>query len=761
MQIDKVLGIVGVLYVGEYDPEKHYEYLNCTTHNGSSYICVNPDGVTGIEPGTTDDWQLSAKQGDTGPQGKTGETGATGPQGPQGEQGIQGPQGEQGIQGIQGEQGETGNGIQSITKTSSNGLTDTYTILFTDGSSTTFEVENGKGIVSIEKTSSEGNVDTYTITYNDDTTSTFTVTNGEVTNEELQQALAQERVISDGKYARASKTQVTDVESTQIYAENDVVDDLVINGVELTQETRKGYNLLSTENLQELNKNGITLTKENGIVTINGQSTSANFIDDYFIGNSSNYEEFLTAGTYLISGITGGVLSPNFGIIVVIKHVDESTTTIIQNNENKSFTVREGDTFRIFIRIPQNLQLSNVVIKPMIVAGTEEKPYEQYGASPSIDFPSEIQIASEQNINLSKNNIFNIDNITGLNSCTIDNNILTTSPMNTYGAFKIAIASNKLFKGTVYLSFDVRVLSGTTNNLNIARFNDALNNVIKLTTIGSLSISSNWTRVKFKTTLEESYELKNIWVQIANATSAVLEIKNIMISYYDVDYEDYYNVNNIKIPLVNSAIGQYTDTIDRENSVQNKFIQELTLTGSESDWGREDTSVGTRFFKPLKNSIIANATSNESALCSHFKLALEGETYNNIKNLFAIYNVGGTNRIGFGSFTDMSTVEEWKAKLKELYDAGTPVKVYYVAETPTKNSLQEEIQTALSDFKLYQDLNNIAIDGGSMSFIYNKSLSKTIEEMQDEIQSKDTLIQNLTTRVEALEKAQVDNVGGN
>ena len=109
----------------------------------------------------------------------------------------------------------------------------------------------------------------------------------------------------------------------------------------------------------------------------------------------------------------------------------------------------------------------------------------------------------------------------------------------------------------------------------------------------------------------------------------------------------------------------------------------------------------------------------------------------------------------------MSTVEEWKAKLKELYDAGTPVKVYYVAETPTKNSLQEEIQTALSDFKLYQDLNNVAIDGGSVSFIYNKSLSKTIEEMQDEIQSKDTLIQNLTTRVEALEKAQVDNVGGN
>lgn len=92
-----------------------------------------------------------------------------------GAQGIQGPQG---IQGVQGERGETGNGIASITKTGTAVLTDTYTILFTDGTSTTFTVENGKGISGIEKTATTGLVDTYTITLNDSTTSTFTVTNG-------------------------------------------------------------------------------------------------------------------------------------------------------------------------------------------------------------------------------------------------------------------------------------------------------------------------------------------------------------------------------------------------------------------------------------------------------------------------------------------------------------------------------------------------------------------------------------------------------
>lgn len=91
------------------------------------------------------------------------------------------PKGDQGIQGIQGEKGETGatgNGIISISKTGTSKLVDTYTISFTSGATTTFQVTNGKGITKIEKTATSGLVDTYTITFNDTTTSTFQVTNG-------------------------------------------------------------------------------------------------------------------------------------------------------------------------------------------------------------------------------------------------------------------------------------------------------------------------------------------------------------------------------------------------------------------------------------------------------------------------------------------------------------------------------------------------------------------------------------------------------
>lgn len=81
--------------------------------------------------------------------------------------------------------GLTGNGIQSIVKTSTSDLVDTYTVTYTDGNTSTIEVTNGKGITHISKTATVGNVDTYTIYYNDNTASTYTVTNSTVSNDDF------------------------------------------------------------------------------------------------------------------------------------------------------------------------------------------------------------------------------------------------------------------------------------------------------------------------------------------------------------------------------------------------------------------------------------------------------------------------------------------------------------------------------------------------------------------------------------------------
>lgn len=104
--------------------------------------------------------------------------------------------GKDGINGQDGEDGQDGVGIASIAKTGTQGLVDTYTITMTNGTTYTYQVTNGKngengrdgadgqdgtdgvGIVSITKTSTSGLVDTYTILLTNGTTTTFQVTNG-------------------------------------------------------------------------------------------------------------------------------------------------------------------------------------------------------------------------------------------------------------------------------------------------------------------------------------------------------------------------------------------------------------------------------------------------------------------------------------------------------------------------------------------------------------------------------------------------------
>lgn len=87
--------------------------------------------------------------------------------------------------------GADGRGIESIVKTGTSGLVDTYTITYSDNTTSTFNVTNGAqgadgaqgqdgvGITSIAKTATVGLVDTYTITLTNGNTYTFTVTNGE------------------------------------------------------------------------------------------------------------------------------------------------------------------------------------------------------------------------------------------------------------------------------------------------------------------------------------------------------------------------------------------------------------------------------------------------------------------------------------------------------------------------------------------------------------------------------------------------------
>lgn len=90
----------------------------------SAYEIAVQEGFVGTE----EEWLASL----VGPEGK---------QGKEGKRGIQGPRGQQ---GDKGDTGATGNGILSIQKTATADLVDIYTIMYANGSTTTFDVTNGK-----------------------------------------------------------------------------------------------------------------------------------------------------------------------------------------------------------------------------------------------------------------------------------------------------------------------------------------------------------------------------------------------------------------------------------------------------------------------------------------------------------------------------------------------------------------------------------------------------------------------------------------
>ena len=123
--ITQDLGKVAYLSKGAYSSSTQYEKNDVVTYEGSSYVSLQ--STKGNAPTNTTYWQLLANKGETGAKGDKGDTGAT------------------------------GNGISSVAKTSTSSNVDTYTITYTNGTTTTFDVTNANVVNEI----SSGSGNTY------------------------------------------------------------------------------------------------------------------------------------------------------------------------------------------------------------------------------------------------------------------------------------------------------------------------------------------------------------------------------------------------------------------------------------------------------------------------------------------------------------------------------------------------------------------------------------------------------------------------
>ncbi|MBQ2349700.1 MAG: hypothetical protein II393_00255 [Cytophagales bacterium] len=156
------------------------------------------------------------------------------------------------------------------------------------------------------------------------------------------------------------------------------------------QETRSGKNKLNTlyqHNAGDIvTSNGITFTfNEDGSIKIQGTATSNAYVMLYGELTTYNTTMFTLPSTFTVSG---GVTYP----ISVLGRV--KTTGTYQELRTASGGTEYGN---VFVQIASG-QTVNTTIYPQIEEGSTASDYEQYGTSPSPDYPSEVKSCGD-NIN--------------------------------------------------------------------------------------------------------------------------------------------------------------------------------------------------------------------------------------------------------------------------------------------------------------------------------------------------------------------------
>lgn len=191
------------------------------------------------------------------------------------------------------------------------------------------------------------------------------------------------------------------------------------------QETREGYNKFKPfDSSSTVNSNGTTVKIQNEKIIINGVCTRQWWCEIYYrLGDGTavqtdKKENLDSSKTYTfgLQRISGNITQGYINATVVIDENDKQIggPAIATNNKNgtsKTFTGGNG-IYRAYLYIPQNAVFNNLEFGVLIYEGSETKDWQQYGATPSLKFPSEIK-AVGSNINV-LNNTLQSQTINGL-----------------------------------------------------------------------------------------------------------------------------------------------------------------------------------------------------------------------------------------------------------------------------------------------------------------------------------------------------------
>ena len=786
------IGKVAITPQKDYKENATYEWLDVVTYDGASYMCISEDGCTGIIPTNTEYWQLLADKGrfteedkETFKQAVVEESKTTINEHTETKKTEidnyttnletslkneldtyeEGKEEELDIHKttLETEMTNTKDSLVEEIETAKNGFDENVTAKITEFNNNATEQTNTFNSNAETKTADfNTNASTKQTEYDDNATSKLEEYNNNSTTklaEFNENAESYEKRIAEleterDEIAEQMPWNTTDIsESIHIEDSAKYSRNKLLPFGNMKQETREGYNLLKTENFiftnGTLEQNGLTATiKSDGSIVINGTATGVtylknnikNIIEDgnYYFYNFNNVTQSNTTYYMLVQG------NKSTGY----ESADYYNARGYQTDNFVKDTTVYDRTFNCMFVFTNGFVANNLILYP-VISKSVQTAYEQYGAMPSIEYPSMPVVATGvQTIKKIKKNFF-----TGLKTGHLTNegqilekdNFVTSdfiklNPNTTYTMSNLIVST----AGNGYkhiIEYDVNkqfVKRNFIGNGSEAKYTFTTSNTTKYIAYGIFS--------SFSTSEDASEYINNNNIQLEKGNTAT-------------DYEPY-KEEVFELDLGTTELCKITDT-NGNVVAQDKFVFKDGKWQINKIYGKRIFNENSKWGIEATNNFFVNEIIKDSKEVTHNEL---------ISNIFPKnYTVNErmliSNNKKFNIITNK--IEHTVEAIKE-YCKTTNIVLYYPLNTPTYEDCtpaQSAVLDKLHKLQLQQGTNNIFVESENgvttelqLEYMQNNNLKKEQENkaLEDRITAIENLLSTTQTSALLLDNMQTD-----
>lgn len=770
------IGKVAITPRKDYKNEQTYEWLDVVTYDGAGYMCIAEDGCTGIVPTNTDCWQLLADKGHFTEEDK-----------------------EEFKKAVVADSKTEINEHTDTKKTELDNYTieqekslktelDTYTNtkkteLYTKETELETKMSNKKDELVKKIEDAQSGFDTHVATktkeFDDNVTkktTDFDTNAQDKTNEYNDNHTAKLEEYNNNSKAKIeefndnAQSYATELDelaqqmpwnTTEIQESIYVADSARYSKNKLSlfgnmaQETREGYNLLDISNIQTQEKYGVTITNNgDGTLTFNGTSTNNFGINTEIEPKTllaGNYTKSIPRDTNIKTGLTISLGTVSGGAI--------PKTTLQPSTGTATFELEEDLTYnQLRMYIGSGTIFNNYVLKWIIVKGTYTSetipPFEQYGAMPSIEYPSMPIVATglQKIKKIGKNFIpypyaENFKSTYGIQYTVNKDGSIAVS-----GTSKNPACDFYLYGSSTDTGEYLYVKKGTYS---IADTN--IYNILYIAREKTLGALVGVAKIKQALASQDCYFYGYFLRVEKDITVNATFYPQLELSPITTDYEPY-SEEVFELDLEDKELTKIKDS-DGNVVAQDKFVFKDSkwqiernvgkiILNEKNTWQKGSSSNAEYTLFQRTDTTSEELTNQKNAVCDKFRLKDNLDISSDKLKFESIYYNVYTNyraRISIKNsrLTD-TTIEAFKSWLKD-----NNITNYYVRKTPTYEDCTEaqaEVLDKLHKLQLAQGTNNIFVESEN-----GVTAELQLEYMQDRIMLENAKDKKYNDRITAIE----------